>query len=140
MTNATQIVDRLLDQLREIPEFATAEQVVDSDPQIDQHTPLPVAHLRELLESRPERRGRDWRRTRSLQLDLYQAASIGRAGRDALLDAVLAKLVPGTTGVPIPGLGLISMSVGTITLEPEEAGSDLLLTQIPISIEYTASL
>ncbi|MBP8173773.1 MAG: hypothetical protein KAY06_07190, partial [Aeromonadaceae bacterium] len=108
--------------------------------QIDQYTPLPLAHFRELSEGKPERRGREWKRTRNIQVDLYQPASAGRAGRDQLLSEVLAALVPSTAGVPLVGTSLISISVGNIILEPEEIGSDTLLTSILFTLTYTASL
>ena len=73
-------------------------------------------------------------------MDLYQPVSDGRAGRDQLLSDVLAALVPSTAGIPLPGTTLLTISVGTINLEPEEIGSDTLLTSIQFSLTYTASL
>ncbi|MGL6392544.1 hypothetical protein ACSZMV_00310 [Aeromonas veronii] len=50
MKEATVIIDALLDKLRSMPALALEGQVCDSDPQIDQYTPLPLAHLREQSE------------------------------------------------------------------------------------------
>ena len=58
MTEATVIIDALLAKLRSVPSLSPEDRVCDSDPQIDQHTPLPLAHFRELTEGKPERRGR----------------------------------------------------------------------------------
>lgn len=140
MTEATVIIDALLAKLRSVPSLSPEDRVCDSDPQIDQHTPLPLAHFRELTEGKPERRGREWKRTRNIQVDLYQSVSAGRAGRDQLLSEVLAALVPSTAGIPLPGTTLLAISVGTINLEPEQIGSDTLLTSIQFSLTYTASL
>lgn len=140
MTEATVIIDQLLAKLGAVSSLAGDGQVCDSDPQIDQYTPLPLAHFRELSEGKPERRGREWKRTRNIQVDLYQPASAGRAGRDQLLSEVLAELVPSTAGVPLVGTSLISISVGNIILEPEEIGSDTLLTSLQLTLTYTASL
>ena len=137
MTAVTVIVDALLTKLRLISEFSKPDCVCDGIPQIDEYTPLPVCHLRELKERGIERRGTGWKRTRALQLDLYQNISDGRAARDALLDSVLNTLVPLTFGVPLEGTSLLKLSVGEITLEPEEIQSELYLTSIPITIEYT---
>ena len=140
MTEATLICDALLAKLAEIDTLAGEGQICDSDPQIDQYTPLPLAHFRELSEGKPERRGREWKRTRNIQVDLYQPASAGRAGRDLLLSQVLAVLVPSTAGIPLPGTSLLTIAVGNINLEPDEIGSDTLLTSIQFSLTYTASL
>ncbi|MFM5537002.1 hypothetical protein ACET8U_06830 [Aeromonas veronii] len=140
MTEATLICDALLAKLAEIDTLAGEGQICDSDPQIDQYTPLPLAHFRELSEGKPERRGREWKRTRNIQVDLYQPASVGRAGRDLLLSQVLAVLVPSTAGIPLPGTSLLTIAVGNINLEPDEIGSDTLLTSIQFSLTYTASL
>jgi hypothetical protein len=140
MKEATIICDALLEKLASVTSLSGEEQICDSDPQIDQHTPLPLAHFRELNEGKPERRGREWKRTRNIQVDLYQPASAGRAGRDQLLSEVLAALVPSTAGIPLPGTSLLTIAVGNINLEPEEVGSDTLLTSIQFSLTYTASL
>ncbi|WP_429010162.1 hypothetical protein [Aeromonas allosaccharophila] len=140
MTEATVIIDQLLAKLGAVSSLAGDGQVCDSDPQIDQYTQLPLAHFRELSEGKPERRGREWKRTRNIQVDLYQPVNAGRAGRDQLLSEVLAALVPSTAGVPLVGTSLISISVGNIILEPEEIGSDTLLTSILFTLTYTASL
>ncbi len=140
MKEATIICDALLEKLASVTSLSGEEQICDSDPQIDQHTPLPLAHFRELSEGKPERRGREWKRTRNIQVDLYQPASAGRAGRDQLLSEVLAVLVPSTAGIPLPGTSLLTIAVGNINLEPEEVGSDTLLTSIQFSLTYTASL
>jgi hypothetical protein len=140
MKEATIICDALLEKLASVTSLSGEEQICDSDPQIDQHTPLPLAHFRELSEGKPERRGREWKRTRIIQVDLYQPASAGRAGRDQLLSEVLAALVPSTAGIPLPGTSLLTIAVGNINLEPEEVGSDTLLTSIQFSLTYTASL
>jgi hypothetical protein len=140
MKEATIICDALLEKLASVTSLSGDAQICDSDPQIDQHTPLPLAHFRELSEGKPERRGREWRRTRNIQVDLYQPASAGRAGRDQLLSEVLAALVPSTAGIPLPGTSLLTIAVGNINLEPEEVGSDTLLTSIQFSLTYTASL
>ncbi|PKQ82963.1 hypothetical protein AOX56_00120 [Aeromonas sobria] len=140
MKEATIICDALLEKLASVTSLSDEEQICDSDPQIDQHTPLPLAHFRELSEGKPERRGREWKRTRNIQVDLYQPASAGRAGRDQLLSEVLAALVPSTAGIPLPGTSLLTIAVGNINLEPEEVGSDTLLTSIQFSLTYTASL
>lgn len=140
MKEATIICDALLEKLVSVTSLSGEEQICDSDPQIDQHTPLPLAHFRELSEGKPERRGREWKRTRNIQVDLYQPASAGRAGRDQLLSEVLAAMVPSTAGIPLPGTSLLTIAVGNINLEPEEVGSDTLLTSIQFSLTYTASL
>lgn len=140
MKEATIIIDTLLAKLRSVPSLAFEGQVCDSDPQIDQYTPLPLAHLREQSELSPERRGREWKRSRMIQVDLYQKASDGRAGRDQLLSEVLAELVPSTAGTQMPGTTLLAMSVSTISLESEEVGSDTLITSIHLRLTYTASL
>ena len=140
MKEATIICDALLEKLASVTSLSGEEQICDSDPQIDQHTPLPLAHFRELSEGKLERRGREWKRTRNIQVDLYQPASAGRAGRDQLLSEVLAALVPSTAGIPLPGTSLLTIAVGNINLEPEEVGSDTLLTSIQFSLTYTASL
>lgn len=139
MTNATQIVDAILDKLRALDQFGSDEQVCDADPQLDEYSALPIAHLREIRETSLERRGRSWKRRRILQLDLYQKDSDGRAGRDVLLEAVLNAVVPASSGIPYPGTHLINLTIGDIALEPEEIAASLLLTQIPITIEYLAS-
>lgn len=139
MTQATEIVNAMLAKLRGVAAFETPEQVCDADPQLDEYTILPIAHLREIRESNIERRGGGWKRSRVLQLDLYQPAEDGRAGRDALLDAVLEQVSPIGTGIPFPGTKLIKLTIGDITLEPEEIAASVLLTQIPITIEYIAS-
>jgi hypothetical protein len=138
MTAVTVIVDALLAKLRLISEFSNPGSVCDDIPQIDEYTPLPVCHLRELKETAIERRGTGWKRLRSLQLDLYQEKTGGRSARDALLDAVLIELVPLGFGVPLEGKSLLKLSIGTIALEPEEIQSELYLTSIPITIEYTS--
>lgn len=138
MTAVTLIVDALLTKLRSISEFSHPGSVCDDIPQIDEYTPLPVCHLRELKETGIERRGAGWKRARSLQLDLYQEQSGGRSARDALLDSVLSALVPLGFGVPLEGTSLLKLSIGSITLEPEELQSELYLTSIPITIEYTS--
>lgn len=140
MKEATLISDALLEKLASVTSLSGEAQICDSDPQIDQHTALPLAHFRELSEGKPERRGREWKRTRNIQVDLYQPASAGRAGRDQLLSEVLAALVPSTAGIPLPGTSLLTIAVGNINLEPEEVGSDTLLTSIQFSLTYTASL
>lgn len=137
MTTVTVIVDALLAKLRLIPEFSKPDCVCDGIPQIDEYTPLPVCHLRELKERGIERRGAGWKRSRVLQLDLYQGVSGGRSARDALLDSVLNALAPLSFGVPMDGTSLLKLSVGEIALEPEEIQSELYLTSIPITIEYT---
>ncbi|MGL6392545.1 hypothetical protein ACSZMV_00315 [Aeromonas veronii] len=75
-----------------------------------------------------------------IQVDIYQKASDGRAGRDQLLSEVLAELVPSTAGTQMPGTTLLSMSVSTISLESEEVGSDTMITSIHLRLTYTASL
>lgn len=140
MKEATIICDALLEKLASVTSLSGEAQICDSDPQIDQYTQLPLAHFRELSEGKPERRGREWKRTRNIQVDLYQPTSAGRAGRDQLLSEVLAALVPSTAGIPLPGTSLLTIAVGNINLEPEEVGSDTLLTSIQFSLTYTASL
>ena len=137
MTAATVIVDALLTKLRSISELSGPDCVCDGIPQIDEYTPLPVCHLRELKERNIERRGAGWKRSRSLQLDLYQNVSGGRFARDVLLDSVLNAIVPLTFGVPLEGTSMLKLSVGEVNLEPEEIQSELYLTSIPITIEYT---
>lgn len=139
MTQATEIVDAMLSKLRGLAQFAADDQVCDADPQIDEYTVLPIAHLREIKETNIERRGSGWKRSRAMQLDLYQPADAGRAGRDAMLDAVLGMITPIGTGIPFPGTKLLKLTIGDITLEPEEISASVLLTQIPITIEYIAS-
>lgn len=63
---------QLLQLIRDMAIIQTADQVVDSDPQIDEFTPFPVIHLREIDETAPTRRGIDYKRTRNLQIDIYQ--------------------------------------------------------------------
>lgn len=140
MKEATVIIDKLLVLLRTVPGIEADEQVVDSDPQLDEYTPLPVIHLRELDEQPPERHGRDYKRTRRIQIDLYQQQDSTRQERDLLLEQVLKVLYPAPTGLRMEGTRLLSFTVGAIVLEPEESLFSARLTQVPITFDYLSSL
>lgn len=140
MKEATVIIDKLLMLLRTVPGIEAGEQVVDSDPQLDEYATYPIIHLREIDETEPVRRGHDYKRIRRLQVDLYQAENTSRSDRDGLLDDVLSVLFPKYTGLKLEGTRLLSFTVGAIVLEPEDITTNGRLTQIPITIEYTSTL
>ena len=140
MKEATLIIDSLLQLIRDMEIIKSADQVVDSDPQIDEYTLLPIIHLREINEIAPIRRGIDYKRSRNLQIDIYQPSTITRADRDELLDSVLKVIFHKPTGLKLEGTTMINLTVGTIKLEPDELSSAALLTQVPLTIEYTSHL
>lgn len=140
MKEATLIIDSLLQLIRDMEIIQSADQVVDSDPQIDEFTPFPVIHLREIDETAPTRRGIDYKRTRNLQIDIYQPSTVTRADRNELLDSVLKVIFHKPTGLKLEGTTLIHLTVGTISLEPDEPSATALITQIPLAIEYASHL
>jgi len=140
MNEATLIIDTLLQKLKDASLVDTAEQVVDDEPQLDEYKPFPVIHLRELDEQPPVRHGRDYKRTRRIQIDLYQQQDATRQARDLLLEQVLKVLYPAPTGIRMEGTRLLSFTVGAIVLEPEEILFSARLTQVPITFEYLSSL
>lgn len=140
MKEATLIIDSLLQLIRNMEIIQSADQVVDSDPQIDEYTQLPVIHLREIDETAPTRRGIDYKRTRNLQIDIYQPSTVTRADRNELLDSILGVIFHKPTGIKLEGTTLINLTVGTIALEPDEPTAVAVLTQIPLAIEYASHM
>lgn len=140
MKEATLIINALLQLIRGMEIIQSTDQVVDSDPQIDEYTPFPVIHLREINETAPTRRGIDYKRSRNLQIDIYQNHTAARSDRDELLDSVLKVIFHKPTGIKLEGTTLLNLTVGTIVLEPDEHAVAALLTQIPLTIEYSSHL
>ncbi|MGL5948236.1 MAG: tail completion protein gp17 [Aeromonas sp.] len=132
----TDICDQLITRLAQIDSLNPVEPVCDSEPQLDHHTPLPLLHWQDLSESQGERRGREVKRARRCQIDLYQAASGGRAERDELLTAVLHVLAPSPSGLHLPGTALVNLTHEQTEFAPVDVGSDLRLTRITFTLHY----